>query len=100
MQKADSKAKAVSQASLGQIMADRLDAWMMTKGKAFVGDTAHRVVSGISEQVAGLVEAQERMERRLDKVGTGLSEVRERLAEMAVREKTRDDALIQRFNEL
>lgn len=60
MQEAGSKPKAVSQASLEEIMADRLDASLLTKGKAFAGDMVNRMVSGISEQVAGLAEAQER----------------------------------------
>lgn len=76
----------VSPKQLEEVMARRLDEWLATQDKTFVGSMVNGMVSGLTEQISCLAEAQKRTERRLGKVGTGLSEVRESLAEAAARE--------------
>lgn len=65
--------------SIKDIMQRRLDDFMQTQGKAFVGEMVKSMVSGLAGQLKEVQETQGRTERRLDAVGTGLSEVREKL---------------------
>lgn len=69
------KSKIVAAANLEHIMAEWLDAFMQSRGKERMVSS---MVSGLTEQVAGLTEAQARTENQLERVGVRLSEVQER----------------------
>lgn len=75
----DDKMRLEPSASSEEIMQRRLDDFMQTQGKAFVGEMVKSMVSGLAGQLKEVHETQGRTEKRLDVVGTGLSEVWEKL---------------------
>lgn len=81
-------------------MADRLDEFMRTKGKQYVGQMVTSMMSGLTSQVTELTEAQKLADTRLAKADVANSEVRECPAAAEGREIERDERTAQRIIDL
>lgn len=97
---ASSGTSAMSQDQLEKAMTARLDEIMMTQWKHLVGQMVKSMVSGLIAQVAEVAEAQKVTHRKIERVGSAISEVRERLVAAEGRERERDERMPQRIEAL
>lgn len=81
-------------------MVERLHEFLHTNGKQIMGQMVTSMVSGLTEQVAEIAEAQEVTDGKLECVGTAISEVRARLTAAESRENERGAKLAKRIEAL
>lgn len=83
----DGGRQACDDEQLERVRAERLGEFLRTNKKQFTGQTVNSMAHGLTEQVTEIAQEQKATNGKLERVGTAISEVRERLMAAESREK-------------